>query len=92
MQSLPKGTLITVKVRKGKKLHGRLISVSTEGFTFQTLEGGHITENHITFDQVAKLSDELTSSRRKGGLWLIGGAAAANGVIVVIILAAIGAL
>jgi len=92
IQRLPKGSVITVKLHKGQKLKGRLASVSTSGFSLQTLEEDKITEKAIPFDQVVKLSDEWTSSQKKQAGWLIAGTAMGSGILAVIILAAIGSL
>jgi hypothetical protein len=81
-----------VKLRKRKKLEGRLTEVSTDGFSLQTLEDGKITEKTIPLDQVKKISDERTSSQKKEAAWLIGGTALGSGILAVIILAATGAL
>lgn len=90
VQKMPPGTPVTVKLLNGKKLKGRLVSASADGFSVQTLELTKITEKSIRFDQVDQLKAATAASKKMGDALFISGMAVGTALLALIILAAIG--
>ena len=57
--TIPIGSVVEAKlVNKGGKVKGQLLSVSEDGVTLRTAEGGTVKERAVAFSEMKQLSDK----------------------------------
>ncbi len=59
------GTATEVRLKKKKKLQGRMGTISSEAFVLQVAEGNRITDRTISFDEVQSLKKAGWSTTKK---------------------------
>jgi TRAP-type mannitol/chloroaromatic compound transport system substrate-binding protein len=80
---------IKLVLRGHTKVAGRVVKMSSDHLTIQTLEGDEIVERTIQFDQIKKVTYIVPGHPY---LKLIAGNVVGSGILALIILAAVGAL
>jgi len=93
VRRLAPGTVLKVVLRDKKKLEGRLVKVSGDGFRLLDVEGAAIVERSLPFDQVKKVTvSDPKPHRDPAAGRLIAGTAVGTGVLTVIILVIAGVI
>lgn len=53
LSGIPEGSPVTLNMPGGGQLSGKMMGMTADGFSLQTLEGGNVVTKQMTFDQVA---------------------------------------
>ena len=78
---------ISVKLKSGGKVDGRIAEIKDETFAVQLVENGQVVSHDVRYSDVDKLSAKGEASGGKIAAWIALGAAAGVGVLVLIGLA-----
>lgn len=75
---------VSVKLKSGSKIHGRIAEIKDENFVVQLVENGQVVSRDIRYSDVDKLSAKGETSGGKVASYIVIGALAALGTIVLI--------
>ena len=78
---------VSVKLKSGSKIDGRLAEIKDTNFAVQLVENGQVITREINYSDVDKISGKSETSGGKIAGWIVLGAAAALGTLVLIGLA-----
>lgn len=75
---------VTVKLKSGSKVEGRLADIKDENFVVQLVENGQVVSRDIRYSEIDKLSAKGETSGGKVAGYIVIGALAALGTIILI--------
>ncbi|HZS07126.1 MAG TPA: hypothetical protein VFD58_19980 [Blastocatellia bacterium] len=78
---------VTVKLKSGGKVQGRLAEIRDDGFALQFVEHGQVTSREIRYGDVKGISEKGNAGNIVGGI--IVGTLAAVGVTAIVVLVAV---
>ncbi|MFN7927406.1 MAG: hypothetical protein U0Y68_05580 [Blastocatellia bacterium] len=78
---------VSVKLKSGSKVDGRIAEIKDENFIVQLVENGQVVNREVRYGDVEKLSAKGEPNGGKIAAWIALGAAAGVGVLVLIGLA-----
>jgi translation initiation factor IF-1 len=78
---------VSVKLKAGEKLKGRIAEIKDESFTIQFMEKDKITSREINWSEIKSLSQKSNAGNIAAGVAV--GALAAVGVVAIVLLVAI---
>ncbi|HEX4946288.1 MAG TPA: hypothetical protein VFZ34_06485 [Blastocatellia bacterium] len=78
---------VSVKLKSGSKIDGRLADIKDISFAVQLVENGQVTTREINYSDVQNISAKGDTSGAKIAGWIVLGAAAAVGTLFLIGLA-----
>jgi len=87
------GSIVEVKtkLKNMKRVRGRLVSVSNDGFEIQTGKGQKIDNVKLSFDDVKSVAEKPTEKGTHPAIWILAGVGVALTVLLVVAVAAAGA-
>ena len=78
---------VSVKLKSGSKIDGRIAEIKENHFTVQLVENGQVVNREISYSEVQSISGKNGTSGAKIAGWIVLGAAAGVGTLVLIGLA-----
>lgn len=78
---------VSVKLKSGSKIDGRIADIKDANFSVQLVENGQVVNRDINYSDVDKISGQGATSGGKIAGWIVLGASAAVGTLVLIGLA-----